>query len=314
MASSNISDYYFSKKAAGGLSGKKKLIEGLSRTKQNGKVNKSDIDRFYEENEAVRQFYGAKKIKKEHVGTMDAKYSFEYLHVDICDFALEAGSEVFRYLLVAVDCYSRYCFICCIASRETESLIRGFSKIIKDIKKLYTFDFQRRRSRFLGDGEFYRNTSLVEFIQTKGFDIKPLQSSDSKAFLAETTIKSFRFKVALIKEEIGSEAFARKGGWHKWVKDMCEIYNLTYMKKIKMAPAEMVKMSARSSEVIASQAIKYGSFKDWKNELKSGYIKKAREYYHQFVRLVLFKTTAFEKRSKSRKVGRECYYVVQVSI
>jgi len=69
------------------------------------------LKHFYTENAVLRQFYGTSKIpRNKTVRNAVAAYPLERLHIDLAEFTAKHGKSDYRYLLVAVDNYSRYAF------------------------------------------------------------------------------------------------------------------------------------------------------------------------------------------------------------
>ena len=104
-------------------------IRSLYNELKNRGVKYQEVKEFVQKQESNQLFRKQKRIK--NYFPIAASYKFEIIQLDLVDFSdIALANENYRYLVVAVDVFSRLAFVIPIKSRRTENILEALEEII----------------------------------------------------------------------------------------------------------------------------------------------------------------------------------------
>ena len=202
-------------------------LYSLSRLKKtHPEFSSRDLIEFYRENDVLRQFYGAKNIpKKKLVRNGYATYPLERIHIDLCEMTRQQGNSPYKYILFAVDNYSRYAFFVLLKSKKAHEMEGAAKQLLEQMSKFRTLSFNKS-SVFMSDLGTEFVTTFKQVLLSRGHFFVNLATSHSKAFYVERFIRTFRtlLRIKQTSLDLDNRDFER---WDTLVGDVLETYNCT---------------------------------------------------------------------------------------
>ena len=139
----------------------KELYENL----KNRGVTYNEVKNFVQNQESNQLFRKQKRIK--HYFPISAKHKFEILQLDLIDMSnLASANENYRYLVVAVDVFSRLAYVVPIKNKKAETITDALNEIIRKTEP----------STINSDQEFTSH-SIQKFMKERGIDTQAVRSS-----------------------------------------------------------------------------------------------------------------------------------------
>ena len=146
--------------------------------------------------------------------------------VDLADMkSLSKYNKGFKYLLCAIDLFSRYAWVIPIKDKKGTSIVNAFKKIISE--------GQRKSNKIWVDqgGEFY-NQSFKDFLKIKNIEMHSTYN-EGKSVVAERFIKTLKNKIFKHMTTISKNVYIDV------LNDIVNRYNDTVHKTIKMKPIDV---------------------------------------------------------------------------
>ena len=305
-------------------SNKPGALYSLHRLKKvpNLNFNEADLLKVYQENETLRQFYNRNKIsKKKTVRNAFASYPLERVHIDLCEMSNERhGKTDFRYILFAVDNYSRYVFYVFLKSKtagEMESAAKSLLSQMLPFRQLS----MSRTSTFMADLGTEFITKFKSVLSDRGHLFVNLASSDSKAFYAERFIRTYR-ELLKVKRTDADLRQLERDDWVSLTPDIIKIYNITPHSSLNFkSPKEYIeleKSTVKSENLKRESLTKLDFLKTVKNssEQTDRQIKTISTKFKvdDYVRITKTKKNIFAKGSETPNVSLEIFKVYKVRL
>ena len=115
------------------------------------RFSKSELDNFYKENEVLRQFYGSSNLPlKKVVRNATASYPLDRIHIDLAEFTQKHGKSLHRYVLFAVDNFSRFAFAVTLKTKQGEEMRRAAEILLNKLRPHRVLRLNQK-STFLSD-------------------------------------------------------------------------------------------------------------------------------------------------------------------
>lgn len=156
---------------------------------------------------------------------VDVQQIDEQYQIDLADMSnVSKHNKGFRYLLIVIDSFSRYCWAFPIKNKKPESIIDAFKKVLKE---------RRPDSIFSDNGGEFVNNKFRTFLQKEGILFYTAHNQETKASIAERVIRT-------IKSKLYRYFSARKTFQYLNVlKKIIQSYNNSKHRSIQMAPADV---------------------------------------------------------------------------
>ena len=164
-----------------------------------------------------------KKFKKRKVYS---SFKDNIWGVDLADMqSLSKFNKRFKYLLCAIDLFSKYAWVIPIKDKEGTSIVNAFKKIISE--------GQRKPNKIWVDqgSEFY-NQSFKDFLKINNIEMYSTYN-EGKSVVAERFIRTLKNKIFKHMTTISKKVYI------DWLNDMINEYNNTIHKTIKMKPIDV---------------------------------------------------------------------------
>ena len=191
---------------------------------KNKGIKYNEVIDFIKRQETTQLF--KKQNRPKHYFPIVAKYKFEILQVDLVDMSnIDTSNNNYKYLLVAVDVFSRLAFVVPVTNKKAETITEAMTEIIQEIKptilntdlgsEFISADFKRLMNkqgteiRYVDKGDHTKLGVVDRFCRT-------LRERINKYLSMHTTTKYIDVLPKLI-----------------------ENYNLSYHSGIKKIPAEV---------------------------------------------------------------------------
>lgn len=315
MSQKEIKNYILNSKQPGAL-------YSLHRLKKvpNLKFNKDALLNVYEENETLRQFYNKSKISKSKtVRNAFASYPLERIHIDLCEMTNEKhGESKFRYILFAVDNYSRYVFYVFLESKTRDEMESAAESLLNQMKPFRNLSMNQS-SVFLADLGTEFITKFKNFLLTHGHFFVNLASSDSKAFYAERFIRTFR-GLLKVKRTAADLKQSKKDDWVSLTPDIIKIYNSTPHCSLNFqSPTQYINLekgsvqseNSKRKSLSKSEFLKY--VKNSENVTQTN-VKTVKTKFNvdDYVRITKTKKNIFAKGSETPNISLEIFKVYKV--
>lgn len=181
----NYTDYlrklYYTPGNPGALSGPEKLYQAV---KRDGKYNigRLKIQQFlnnedpYSLLKPIRRSFQRSSVI---VDTVDSMWD--------CDLAdvnnISSDNDGYKYLLVAIDIFSRFLFMVQLLNKQHQSIINGFKTILRSRRKPLTARFDK--------GSEFKNRYVKTFLKKNGINFMYTQN-ETKANYAERVIRTMK--------------------------------------------------------------------------------------------------------------------------
>jgi hypothetical protein len=321
----DIKNYILNSKNPGAL-------YSLHRLKQVPNLNfdKDALLKVYEENDTLRQFYNRSKIsKKRTTRNAYANYPLERIHIDLCEMTNEKhGESDFRYILFAVDNYSRYVFYVFLKSKKAEEMEAAAKSLLSQMKPFRNLSMNQS-SLFMADLGTEFITKFKKHLESEGHFFQNLASSESKAFYAERFIRTYR-ELLKVKRTDADLKQLKKDDWVSLTPDVIEIYNVTPHSSLKFhSPIEYInleKASVQSENSKRKSLSKQDFLKTIKsapsnvdvdaNEVEVTNVKTVKTKFSvgDYVRITKTKRNVFAKGSETPNISLEIFKVYKVRL
>jgi len=241
----DIKNYILNSKKPGAL-------YSLHRLKKvpNLKFNQDTLLKVYEENETLRQFYNRSKIsKKRTTRNAYASYPLERIHIDLCEMTNEKhGKSDYRYILFAVDNYSRYVFYVFLKSKTRDEMEDAAKSLLTQMKPFRNLSMNQS-SLFMADLGTEFITKFRDLLKSHGHFFQKLASSESKAFYAERFIRTYR-ELLKVKRTAADLEQTKKDDWVSLTPDVIKIYNVTPHSSLNFhSPTEYINLEKSQCKV-----------------------------------------------------------------
>ena len=226
----NVEDYlasvYYDPKKAGSFSGPRALFKAvraegkrvLSMKKIKQWLKSQDVYTMHRR--VVRKF----KRNRVYVEKMDAHWDVDLM--DMTDYATENGGV--RYILMAIDVFSRYGWAVPLKSKRAVDVVKGFDLLLRKANG-------RKPTKIRTDqgGEFVSGT-MKKWFHQHGI-LHSVTYNEVKANYVERWIKTIKSRIVKLFQ------YNNKLEYVKSLDDIIEGYNHTYHTSIKMKPAAVSK-------------------------------------------------------------------------
>jgi len=271
-----------------------------------------ELKRFFSENDTLRQFYSASNLPKRlTVRNAVSAYPLERVHIDLCEMTKKHGMSNYKYILFAIDNFSRFVFYVLLKSKQPKEMGAAAKSLLTQMLPFRHSSFNQQ-STFLADLGTEFITQFKEELLKRNHLFVNLASSKSKAFYAERFIRTFR---ELLKVKQTSLDLEKKDfdNWALLVPDIVEIYNASPHRGLNFkSPSDAIKLDLSTVEMInrIKPAVSKNDF------LKSINFKRDRSDFKfgvgTFVRLTQSKNNVFSKVSEKLRIGLEIFKVYKV--
>lgn len=309
MASTSlpIKDYVLNSANPGALYS----LSRLSKVK-NLKFDQDELKNFYRENNVLRQFYGAKNIpNKKTVRNGYASYPLERIHIDLCEMTKQQGKSKFKYILFAVDNFSRYVFYTLLVSKQSQVMAKAANDLLDEMKPFRTLSFNNS-SVFLSDLGTEFITSFKKVLQHNGHYFVNLATSESKAFYAERFIRTFRtlLKIKQIALDLDKQ---ENENWAALLPDIIKSYNATPHKSLQyQSPLDFIRLEKTAVRTTANLKKTNPQTKAEFFAALKLYEKKRPFQLGDYVNITLAKKNVFSKGSEQTKIGLEIFKIYKI--
>ena len=146
--------------------------------------------------------------------------------VDLADIQLISKySKGIRYLLCAIDLFSKYAFVVPLKDKKGTTIVNAFQKILNNSKR------KPNKIWVDQDSEFY-NKFLKKWLKDNNIEMYST-NNEGKFVAAERFIKTLKNKIYIHKTAIS------KNVYFDVLNDIVDKYNNTYHKTIKMKPVDV---------------------------------------------------------------------------
>jgi len=213
---------YYSPKSPGGLGGVQKLWK--ESLKHNPKIKMIDVQNWLSEQDTYTMFRQAKRKFPRLRILVDSKD--EQWQADLMDMTwFMDGNDNVRYLLVAVDLFSRYAWVRCLKNKDGKSVSSAFEDILSEGRKPEKLQTDQ--------GKEFLNNHFQSLL--KRFEIHHFTSTDDqiKCAVVERLNRTLRARIY---------RYVFANDTHRYIdalQDIVEGYNRSFHRAIKMAPSDV---------------------------------------------------------------------------
>jgi hypothetical protein len=215
----------------------------------NLKFDNAALLKAYEESDTLRQFYNTSKLpKKSTIRNGYACYPLERIHIDLCEMTDKRhGKSPYRYILFAVDNYSRYVFYVFLKSKQSDEMENAAVSLLKQMEEFRKLSLNKF-STFLSDLGTEFITTFKNKLNEAGHLFYNLASSDSKAFYAERFIRTYRHLLK-VKQTATDLQQKENDSWDSLTPNIIEIYNKSPHASLNnMSPLQYIKFEKSTIE------------------------------------------------------------------
>ena len=195
-------------------------VSGYLRNNKN--VDKEKFKKWSEEQNAITQHSCARKhFPRRRVLVFSAGELFQ---IDLMDFqSISASNNGFKFVLVAIDVFSKYAWAVAIKRKTAKEVLRGLQIIVKD-----TTPKKIQCDRGL---EFF-NQSIEKWLKLKKIEMYATYNYDMKACVVERFIRTFKSRLYRYFTLKSTETYIHV------LQDIIKSYNHSFHRSIKMTPSE----------------------------------------------------------------------------
>lgn len=239
-------------------------------------------------------------------------YPLERIHVDLCEMTREHGKSPYKYILFAVDNYSRYAFFVLLKNKTSPEMENAATQLLQQTSKFRTLSFNQS-SVFMSDLGTEFVTSFKRVLLSRGHFFVNLATSQSKAFYVERFIRTFRtlLRIKQTSLDLDNRDFER---WDTLVGDILETYNCTPHKSLQYSsPLDYITLKKKT---IAQPGGPRGQPHP---PDKSQFLASLKQYSSRVpfkigdhVNITLAKKNVFAKGSEQTRVGLEVFRVAKI--
>ena len=249
-------------------SGQYTSIKNLYDAVKKDGVTLKQVKEFIQKQETTQVFKKPKQIK--HYFPIVAKHKYEILQIDLVDMSdISSANENYKFLLVAVDVFSRQAFVVPMKNKSAPSIVESFNEII-DVTEPTMINSD--------NGKEWINGDFKKLLRERGITINYVEVGDHhKMGIVDRFVRTLREKI---------NKYCTMYNTTKYINVLPQIihgYNNTYHSGIKKAPN---KVEDDDDEVLESMNQKYMKAKKEETKFKDGDV----------VRYIINRK-AFEKRS-----------------
>lgn len=227
-----LSSIYYDPKKAGSFSGPRALYKAvradgkriLSMKKIKDWLKSQDVYTLHRR--VVRKF----KRNKVYVEKMDEQWDLDLM--DMTDYANE--NDGVRYVLMAIDVFSRYGWMVPLKSKKAADIVKGFDALLRKSNP-------RKPVKIRTDmgGEFV-NAAMKKWFKQHDI-LHSVTYNEVKANYVERWIKTIKYRIIKIFQHKNKLEYLR------YLDNVAEGYNQTYHRSIKMKPAAV---SAKNEQAV----------------------------------------------------------------
>lgn len=305
MENRQIKDYVLNSTKPGALYSLSRLkkVQGLH-------FSPEQLQRFYRENDTLRQFYGVPNLpKRKIVRNGYACFPLERVHIDLCEMTKQQGKSEYKYILFAIDNFSRYVFYVLLKSKQSQQMEQAAQDLLAQMKPYRKLSFNQT-TVFMSDLGTEFITTFKNVLDQNKHAFVNLATSESKAFYAERFIRTFR---TLLKVKQISLDLQEKDNedWASILPDIVKTYNNTPHKSLGFkAPLDFITL--RSSAVKQANHTKPSVSKQAFFKALQSYEKKKPFHVGDYVNITLTRKNIFSKGSEQTKVGLEIFKIAKI--
>ena len=187
------------------------------KSKGNGIVNESNYQLANELHKPI-----IKKFKKRKVYSL---FKDDIWGVDLADMqSLSKYKKGIKYLLCAIDLFSKYAWVIPIKDKKGTSIVNAFKKIISEGRK--------PNKIWVDQGKEFCNQSFKDFLKTNNIEMY-LTFNEGKSIVAERFIRTLKNKIFKHITAIS------KNVYFDVLDDIINKYNNTVHRTIKMTPIDV---------------------------------------------------------------------------
>ena len=243
-------------------------IKALHDAVKNKGITINDVKEFINKQESHQIFKKPTRIR--HYFPIVAKYKFEILQIDLIDMSnLSRANHGYKYLITAVDVFSRYAFIIPIKNKEANTIIDAIKYFIeKTSPRIVSTDLG---SEFISD-------AFRKLMSRQGTDINYVDVGDHKKLgIVDRFVRTLRQKINMYMEQHNTSNYIDV------LNNIVYNYNHAYHTGIKKIPSEV---KEQDEDIIKLTNQKYNKAKQ----------EETKFYKNDKVRYII-NLKAFEKRS-----------------
>lgn len=290
----------------------------------NLKFDDANLLKAYEESDTLRQFYNtSKQPKSKTVRNAFACYPLERIHIDLCEMTDKRhGESVYRYILFAIDNYSRYVFYVFLKSKQATEMESAATSLLKQMAPFRKLSLNKSSTFFADLGTEFITKFKQKLLQTGHFFVN-LASSESKAFYAERFIRTYRH---LLKVKQTSTDLQKKvhDSWESLTPDIIKIYNSSPHASLNFkSPSDFIQLEKSTIQYVNSKkrSLSKGDFiKSINSETTLDGAKNAvttlsettKFKIDDYVRITKTKKNIFSKGSETPNVSLEIFKVFKI--
>jgi transposase InsO family protein len=185
-----------------------------------------------------------KRFPRRRVEVMQIDQQFQ---LDLADMSnISRYNKGYRYILVVIDSFSRYCWALPLKNKKPITVINAFKKVLK---------IRRPDGIFSDNGTEFRNKKFKSFLHNEGIQFFTSNNQDVKASIAERMIRTLKSK--LYKHFTANNTY----NYLKVLPKILESYNNSKHRSIQMAPANVNYDNAEEIRVRRSKNVTNMRFK-----------------------------------------------------
>jgi hypothetical protein len=252
-----INKVYTDPRNPGSFSGPSRLYDEVK--KLDATITRKEIDDFLEKNRTYTLFK-QRKVNYDRSKIIPAGFLSD-LHVDLGDFqSLARKNKGYKYLMVAVDTFSRRVFTAPIKSKNFLDVKDGFNQIFANMPYLPQQIFTDR-------GKEFESRDITQYFKEKGVQKFKAEASNIKAAFAERMIRSIKQRLYKFFSEKNST------NWLTAVPQIVEAINHSVCRSTGMRPVDINENNASEIwERLYAPIVRdpLGKFTIKKNKYKAG--------------------------------------------
>lgn len=277
----------------------------------------------YEESDTLRQFYNTTKLPKaKTVRNAYACFPLERIHIDLCEMTEKRhGKSDFRYILFAIDNYSRYVFYVLLKSKQADEMGAAATSLLKQMNPFRKLSLNKSSTFFADLGtEFI--TKFKKTLLDAGHFFVNLASSESKAFYAERFIRTYRHLLK-VKQTSTDLQTVSNDTWETLTPDIIKIYNTSPHSSLKFkSPVDYINLEKSTIQNRSNKSLLEFNKSSFMQSLKADSLLTAPPLTvvtsdtkfkpEDYVRITKTKKNIFAKGSETPNVSLEIFKVHKI--
>ena len=199
-------------------------IKTLHDAVRNKGISYNEVRAFVQQQASSQLFKRQKQIK--HYFPITAKFKFEILQMDLVDISdIATTNDNFKYLLVAVDVFSRYAFVIPLKNKNAETVTEAVKYIVEKTEpQIINSDL----------GSEFINSSFRTLIAKHGTDINYVPVNEHKKLaIVDRFVRTLREKINMYLAQQNTTRYIDV------LKQLVHNYNHAYHRGIKKIPADV---------------------------------------------------------------------------